>query len=935
MSISTKVPSSNFEDLKRDVEDATKWVNGEAPFANRAGEILKPIKIINNEAEKLFKEQFEQFEHYRGFTESGDFSSGFTITERQQIAKYNAEWYRWDGILPKAVQPGSSPALTGGVGSGAWLSVGDATLRSGLADPDSTVPIAGIEAWILSEALTKGKGTAFAQKVLAKSAVMPVRIMMDGTSISTFSNSPNKLLVEALKDTYGDAQLEQIYLAGLGGSYTNSHRGWKKQPFGGIFYHRLRGDTDSIDFELNVYGSRVELLYSTETDGGVWSFIIDGAEYIVNSAGLQTYGNKLVVDLPLGAHKIIFKKPTSGYAYPEHVFVTRGLNGIEVIDGCFGGSALQQHMNVRAATGQQVAGVPVYGFNGVDAVFNRDDVDLVIYSGSVNDAGSYVENTYLNAFSRLTSTTKSRNVPLVIQAEMAGHYARPTVQPNHNNFKSIKKIFSKAAASHKHICVVDWDDLTRLDDLNEYAEKYYPTVTSGQVTGSISGDYIHPNNSGHSVGAAAMCFALGVSPPNRETWQQMLFQRSFKLKSNTDKNITINDNGESKVATTAGYAARIYSGYLTNCPLLTLVVDGKNIRNMSRFPEFLNASNTADEDGKFVQYSNSAASLFTYTSANAGTKFTLTFKVKGSGSIVFNTGKAFVDNFVILDSANTSNRTFVFDTANEIGFITTEWIGSSNNDFIVLTGKFYEINVTETNGIPVTNCGDRYSKRNVFYPDVLLDDDPDFNNLLLGQGYFNQYTSGVLIGKALRFDTELYASEISSGSTTTVARFASVRPVGMYRCTDRIQAGYRQLTLGGTVTSKISPHTGGLTENTNTNPVMFSASNFNIAGEPVFTLAIANVGIISNGHRISFFNPTSNKTLYLSPEGNWVNENIFIPSLDGLIFGETFTLSFSTTGLISSIGRNDPTFRLELMGGAAANGGLARPVVVKGKQCMI
>lgn len=41
----------------------------------------------------------------------------------------NGEYYRWDGEFPKAVVAGSTPATTGGVGAGAWLSVGEATLR--------------------------------------------------------------------------------------------------------------------------------------------------------------------------------------------------------------------------------------------------------------------------------------------------------------------------------------------------------------------------------------------------------------------------------------------------------------------------------------------------------------------------------------------------------------------------------------------------------------------------------------------------------------------------------------------------------------------------------------------------------------------------------------------------------------------------------------
>lgn len=45
----------------------------------------------------------------------------------------NGEYYRWDGVFPKAVAPGSTPASTGGEGPGAWVSVGDAALRTNLA----------------------------------------------------------------------------------------------------------------------------------------------------------------------------------------------------------------------------------------------------------------------------------------------------------------------------------------------------------------------------------------------------------------------------------------------------------------------------------------------------------------------------------------------------------------------------------------------------------------------------------------------------------------------------------------------------------------------------------------------------------------------------------------------------------------------------------
>ncbi len=62
-----------------------------------------------------------------------NFTSGFTIRVKNEVVSDGVSLYRWDGALPKTVAPGSTPETTGGVGLGAWLSVGDATLRSELA----------------------------------------------------------------------------------------------------------------------------------------------------------------------------------------------------------------------------------------------------------------------------------------------------------------------------------------------------------------------------------------------------------------------------------------------------------------------------------------------------------------------------------------------------------------------------------------------------------------------------------------------------------------------------------------------------------------------------------------------------------------------------------------------------------------------------------
>lgn len=72
-----------------------------------------------------------------GYITRRSFEKGFNVTTWNEVLllEEDGEYYRWDGTLPKNVPAGSTPATTGGVGLGAWISVGDAALRSDLAKP--------------------------------------------------------------------------------------------------------------------------------------------------------------------------------------------------------------------------------------------------------------------------------------------------------------------------------------------------------------------------------------------------------------------------------------------------------------------------------------------------------------------------------------------------------------------------------------------------------------------------------------------------------------------------------------------------------------------------------------------------------------------------------------------------------------------------------
>ncbi len=66
-----------------------------------------------------------------GWVFAGDFTAGCTVTERNQyVLVVGGPGYRWDGVLPKVVSPGSSPTP---IATGSWVLVGDVTLRGDLA----------------------------------------------------------------------------------------------------------------------------------------------------------------------------------------------------------------------------------------------------------------------------------------------------------------------------------------------------------------------------------------------------------------------------------------------------------------------------------------------------------------------------------------------------------------------------------------------------------------------------------------------------------------------------------------------------------------------------------------------------------------------------------------------------------------------------------
>ncbi|HHE5389593.1 TPA: hypothetical protein ACPE3J_005533, partial [Klebsiella pneumoniae] len=58
----------------------------------------------------------------------GSFEQGSLLTQRFEVLLWEStdEYWRWDGVMPKVVLPGSTPATAGGTGKGKWIDVTDA-----------------------------------------------------------------------------------------------------------------------------------------------------------------------------------------------------------------------------------------------------------------------------------------------------------------------------------------------------------------------------------------------------------------------------------------------------------------------------------------------------------------------------------------------------------------------------------------------------------------------------------------------------------------------------------------------------------------------------------------------------------------------------------------------------------------------------------------
>ncbi|ENH4338884.1 hypothetical protein ACRTOV_003072 [Providencia stuartii] len=154
------VPSSDIKDLFFNSGLLDIWATSlEHKYIDRFGNChltAAGMEWIFHELVTKFKIESEQALLAAGYAPAGTFQEGAEVVSRNgtvlwKLPDGDGDHYRWDGDLPKQVPAGSTPQSTGGIGKGAWVSVGDANLRSDVKNGDGS--LIGLDNGTLKDAI--------------------------------------------------------------------------------------------------------------------------------------------------------------------------------------------------------------------------------------------------------------------------------------------------------------------------------------------------------------------------------------------------------------------------------------------------------------------------------------------------------------------------------------------------------------------------------------------------------------------------------------------------------------------------------------------------------------------------------------------------------------------------------------------------------------
>ena len=223
------IPSEDPRDLKFNAGKIDEVVNSDAHYyTDRFGVRRFTIAGFQYTAEEAIRNY--------GYITMDSFEDGATLTLPNQVLRYEAtgEYYRFDGELPKTVSAGSTPETSGGIGLGAWISVGDASLRTELSRSKGFTMIGGrdevnddIRAYVedgdplapdytqaLKRAIASGRGRVYINVPVEvkEDLTIPRLFRVDVGENGYIYSTTNKVRIEGFINSIGGADPYRNYI---------------------------------------------------------------------------------------------------------------------------------------------------------------------------------------------------------------------------------------------------------------------------------------------------------------------------------------------------------------------------------------------------------------------------------------------------------------------------------------------------------------------------------------------------------------------------------------------------------------------------------------------------------------------------------------------------------------------------------------------------
>lgn len=256
----------------------------------------------------------------------GNFYDGVTLQSKNQVIiqfiNGYARQFLWSGEFPKVVPAGSTPETSGGIGLGAWVSVGDVSLRTELYEPGG----AGLSGYDDSITYQDGTvGSAVKDKNFRKEIIYKLPFQFDGYATALAAIGAGSVIYPQGADYDDDGLLFINYTPNAGGA--------------------LR-----VIVVYNQAGEQVTWFYSPNSSGQ--SVAVTG-----NSTSRRLYDRRLgddivyyydITSLPLAGTTLSGHTATNIQSAGSHLCVSGNLLFCTMNDVPVGGSSSQTVINVYA-----------------------------------------------------------------------------------------------------------------------------------------------------------------------------------------------------------------------------------------------------------------------------------------------------------------------------------------------------------------------------------------------------------------------------------------------------------------------------------------------------------------------------------------------------------------------------------------------------------